>query len=232
MLRSDGLFGTNLQPEDGMDYEIGTRGHLFNGRLYFDINGFIFRLKNIIVQRIDINGVYYYVNAGSTKQNGLESYVSYELAGKPGHFIRSAKLWISYTNHDFHYQSFKQVNSDYSGKQLPGVPPQAVVAGFDLFTRAGLYFNATYNYSDPVALSDDNSAYATSYNLLGARLGYRKAIGRKILSELFVGGDNLFDMKYSLGNDINAAVGRYYNAAPGRNFYAGLSLQWNKAARN
>ena len=46
--------------------------------------------------------------------------------------------------------------------------------------------------------------------------------------DVFAGVDNLLDLTYSLGNDINAFGGRYYNAAPKRNFYAGLSFQWNK----
>ena len=51
-----------------------------NNKLYFDISGFLFDLKNTIVQRIDTNGVYYYVNAGSTKQNGIETYASYQVS--------------------------------------------------------------------------------------------------------------------------------------------------------
>jgi iron complex outermembrane receptor protein len=225
MLRSDGLFGTNLQPQDGVDYEAGIRGSLIHGKLYVDLNGFLFRLKNTIVQRIDTAGVFYYVNAGSTKQNGAESFVSYELAGNPLHFFSSAKIWISYTYHDFHYKSFKQVSTDFSGNKLPGVPPKAIVAGLDITTNPGLYLNVTYNYSDPVALNDANNAYATSYNLLGTRLGYRKIFHQKLKAEIFAGADNLFDTKYSLGNDINAAAGRYYNAAAGRNYYVGLALQ-------
>ena len=42
--------------------------------------------------------------------------------------------------------------------------------------------------------------------------------------DVFAGIDNAFDLTYSLGNDINAAGGRYYNAAPGRNYYGGISL--------
>src|SRR6185295_5309193 len=87
ILRSDGLFGTKLQPEDGMDYEAGIKGTLLQNKLYFDISGFLFDLKNTIVQRIDTSGVFYYVNAGSTKQNGIEAYTSYQLAGNPHQFI-------------------------------------------------------------------------------------------------------------------------------------------------
>jgi iron complex outermembrane receptor protein len=50
--------------------------------------------------------------------------------------------------------------------------------------------------------------------------------------EIFAGGENLGNTRYSLGNDINAAAGRYYNTAPGRNYYAGVSLQWLKKPMN
>jgi len=227
MLRSDGLFGKNLQPVDGMDYEIGSRGALLHNKLYFDINAFLFDLKNTIVQRIDTNGVFYYVNAGSTKQNGIETYASYQFSDNPYHFISSSKLWISYAWHHFHYGSFKQVSTDYSKNKLPGAAPQVVTAGLDVSSKSGCYLNLTYNYTDRIALNDANSVYASSYNLVSARLGYTKNFHDKLKAELFAGADNLFDTKYSLGNDINAAAGRYYNTAPGRNFYGGISFHFN-----
>jgi hypothetical protein len=46
----------------------------------------------MIVQRIDNSGVYYYVNAGSTKQNGVEYFLSYELAGHPDRFITQRSM--------------------------------------------------------------------------------------------------------------------------------------------
>ena len=44
----------------------------------------------------------------------------------------------------------------------------------------------------------------------------------------YAGADNLLDEMYSLGNDINAVSNRFYNAAPRRNYYVGLSIQWIK----
>ena len=85
-----------------------------------------------------------------------------------------------------------------------------------------------YQTVDRIALNDANSAYASSYDLVGLRLGYRQHFSDKINAEFFAGADNLFDTKYSLGNDINAAAGRYYNAAPGRNYYGGVSFSFNK----
>ncbi|MGZ4049701.1 MAG: TonB-dependent receptor, partial [Bacteroidia bacterium] len=79
-----------------------------------------------------------------------------------------------------------------------------------------------------IALNDANSAYAGNYSLLGIRLGYKNNPIKKIQWELFTGAENIFDEKYSLGNDINAAAGRYYNLAPGRNYYAGIIFTFNR----
>ena len=43
--------------------------------------------------------------------------------------------------------------------------------------------------------------------------------------DIFIGADNLLNQVYSLGNDINAIGGRYFNAAAGRNYFAGIRLQ-------
>jgi iron complex outermembrane receptor protein len=112
---------------------------------------------------------------------------------------------------------------------MPGAAPQVIVAGFDASTKGGGYLNITYNYTDKISLNDANTSYASSYSLLGARLGYKNIFHRKIKGEIFAGADNIFNTKYSLGNDINAAAGRYYNAAPGRNFYAGIIFKFGRS---
>ncbi len=225
LIHTNGTIGTNLQPENGIDYEIGFRGSLLHDKLYFDVDAFLFDLNNTIVQRIDTNGVFYYVNAGSTRQKGLETYISYKLADNPHQFINSAKIWISDAWDDFDYHSFKQGATDFSGNYMPGVAKQIVVAGFDADTKVGIYTNLTYTYTDKIYLNDANTDVASSYNLFDARVGYKKNLSTKIKIEIFVGADNLFNTKYSLGNDINAAAGRYYNAAPGRNYFAGITLR-------
>ena len=126
---------------------------------------------------------------------------------------------------NFHYKNFKQLAADYSGNKIPGVAAQTLAAGFDVSTKAGLYANTNFFYSGPIALNDANSEYAGSYNLVHMRTGY-KAIIKNIMSiELFGGVENVFDVTYSLGNDLNAFGGRYYNAAAGRNYFVGLTLQ-------
>ncbi len=222
--KSNGIIGPPLQPENGIDYETGVKGSLFHEKLFFDVNAFFFKIQNAIVQRIDSSGVMYSINAGGTDQHGIESFLSYQINDDPKLFFSNTKLWISHTWHDFHYSNFNQDGIGYSGNRLPSVPPQTVVAGLDIATSAGFYTNITYTYADHIALNDANSAWAGSYNLLGARVGYRKILAGKFRMDIFAGGDNLFNETYSLGNDINAAAGRYYNAAPPVSYFVGASL--------
>ena len=225
--KSNGVVGPALQPENGIDYELGTRGSLLQGKLFFDVDAFFFHIRNAIVQRIDSFGVSYSVNAGGTNQHGLETFVSYQVLDRPTGFVSSLRLFISDTWHDFHYSSFTQDTSNFTGHRLPSVPPQLLVSGLDVLLHAGIYANVTYTYSDHVALNDANTAWAGSYNLLGGRLGFRRILpGGKFKLDVYTGIDNAFNVKYSLGDDFNAAAGRYYNAAPGRNWYAGASLNF------
>ena len=234
LLRSDGLLGSQLQPEDGIDFELGARGSYLHDRLYFDASAFNYRLKNTIVQRIDSNGVYYYINAGATRQQGIESQLSYLIVDHPGVFFRQVKGWVSYTFDDFKYSDFKSPGKDslgrpaltvLSGKFMPGVARQILVSGLDILTQPGFYAHITYTYTDKIFLNDANGSYAGSYNLLSARAGLKRILCHKWAMEIWGGADNILNIHYSLGNDINAAVGRYFNAAPGINYVAGLSLR-------
>lgn len=226
VLPSTSVISTGLEAEHGISYETGFKTSWLKQRLYIEVNTFSYQLKNAIVQRKDASNADYFANAGSTKQKGIESQAYYQIFQQRHGFINDGRIWISHTWNDFHYKDFKQAANDYSGKQLPSVARHTVAAGIDITTKPGLYTNLSYFYSDPVALNDANSAYASSYNLVGSRIGWKKTIAEKWGLNLFTGADNLFNVKYSLGNDINATGNRYYNAAPGRNYYVGVALQW------
>ena len=227
LLPSSGIISTDLNAEKGINLEAGLRGSISNGKIYFDINAFRFGLENTIVQRRDQSGADYFVNAGSTKQKGIESFLSWLAISKQKETITNLKIWLTHTWDNFSYKNFKQLTTDYSGKKLPSVAKNVVAAGIDLSTKPGIYLNVNYYYSDPIPLNDANTVYASSFNLLGARMGWKKNLHSKVMMELFLSADNIFDVQYSLGNDINAFGGRYYNAAPGFNFSGGITLHFN-----
>jgi iron complex outermembrane receptor protein len=231
---SEGTFNPSLAPERGINYEAGLRGSAFSDRLTFDVVAFSLQLRETIVRRTVENGAEYFVNAGRTAQNGVEAAFSYLLVGSQtgehsGRFLQQMRGWGSFTYNDFRFRNYRQGENDYSGNRVTGVAPTVTVAGLDAETRPGFYANLTFTFTDFIPLDDANTVYANDYALLGARLGYRRELKKNSL-DIFAGIDNALDEQYSLGNDINAFGGRYYNAAAPRNYYAGLRLKlgWEK----
>jgi len=79
-----------------------------------------------------------------------------------------------------------------------------------------------HNYTSSIPLNDANTVTAKSYHLLQAKVG-KKTTFKNTDLEFYAGGDNLLNKAYSLGNDLNAFGGRFFNPAPLRNFYVGCS---------
>jgi len=223
LLPTGGAINLGLNAEEGTNYDVGVKGNFFKD-LYVDVNLFFYSLKNTIVQRRDALGGDFFLNAGKTKQHGIETLISYPLFSSSANFKRSL-FWISHTWHDFHYKDFKQLTNDFSGKQLPSVAPHTISSGINLTMNNGLTGGITYFYSDKIPLNDANSEYAKPYHLLGAKIGFEKLFKNKLGMKVFGGVENIFNKLYSLGNDINGFGGRYYNAAPKRNFYATVNFR-------
>ncbi len=220
---SEGSFYESLQPEYGWNYETGIRGSVLKNRLQFDINVYVFNLNNTIVRRTAANGSEYFINAGETKQKGIEAMAAYLLPVKKENFISSFKISSAVTLNNYHFKNYTINSTDYSGNRLTGVPNTIFVNTVDAAFKNIFYLNATYNYTGKLPLTDANSFYADDYHLLQCKIGYRVLLKRKLL-EIFAGADNIFNENYSLGNDINATGNRFYNAAPLRNYFAGVSI--------
>jgi iron complex outermembrane receptor protein len=86
----------NLSAEQGINYEAGLKGSAISNRLSFDISAFYFQLKNTIVQRRDAAGGDYYDNAGSTRQKGIETQLSYRIFQESAG-VKISRLWLSHT---------------------------------------------------------------------------------------------------------------------------------------
>lgn len=227
LLPSTSIINTGLEAENGTNYELGVRGSFLQDKFFIDVNAFLFSLKNTLAQRRDASGADYFENAGSTRQRGLETNINWQPVKQSNTAITDVRLFVSHTWHHFIYKDYKQVNMDLSGKKLPSVAPQVIASGLDISTKPGFYTNINYYYSDPIPLNDANTDIASSFHLLGARLGFRKMLGQAFRLDIFGTVDNIFNTTYSLGNDINAAAGRYYNAAPGINYSGGINLRYN-----
>lgn len=219
-----GIFNRTLQPSSGWNFQAGIRSRQADGRVFFDVVGFYYALSNLVVQRRDSAGGDFYINAGSAGQTGVEAMVKYMIKRPSQDWISSMDVFASYTGYHFRYRGFQQGASDYSGNRVPGVAPAVLAAGCNMRTRHHYYLNVNGWYSDIVPLDDANTVSATSSLVADIKAGKEMKYKRHLLN-IYAGVNNLFNQKYSLGNDINAAGGRYYNAAAPINYYAGLSLK-------
>lgn len=221
---SDNVINTSLQPENGWNYETGVRLSLFNNRIYYDGVLFHYSLKNAIVRRLNENGTEHFTNAGGTRQTGFESQLmGWIIVPRNRGFLRSLQATNSYTFSAFFFKNYQDAGNDYSGNRLTGVPKNTVVTSCILQFPQDLNLSIQHNYTSPIPLDDAGSAYAAAYHLLQAKAGWTLKQKNKYLLTVYAGADNLLNRKYSLGNDLNAFGGRFYNPAPARNFFAGVS---------
>jgi len=226
LLPSTGVVSTFLEAEEGMNYELGGKLSLLKGKVRLEATGFYFKLNNALVSRKDSSNADYFVNAGNAKQKGFEFSADYSTAFNNSMLLNLVTVKTAYTLSDFKYGDFSKGKTDFSGKRLPSVPMHTVSVLADVQFKKGFYFNSTWYYATKIFLDDANSVAADPYHLLGLRAGWKLSIKNKLQFNLYTGVENLLNETYSLGNDINAAGGRYYNAAAKRNYYAGLSFQW------
>jgi iron complex outermembrane receptor protein len=226
LLPSTGVISTGLEAEQGVNYEFGGRVALLNNKLRLDATAFYFKLNDALVSRRDSSNADFFVNAGNTKQRGVELSADYSLTYNKS-FFRTIQFNAAYTYNHFKYGAFKKGSIDFSGKNLPGVPEHTVSILADLAFVKNIYLNSTYLYTSKIFLDDANANSADKYHLLGGRIGWKSIIKTKAVLNFYAGVDNLLNEMYSLGSDINAAGGRYYNAAAARNYYVGLNVQLN-----
>ncbi len=222
---SDNKINTTLESETGWNYEAGMRLRNGNDRFWLDASLFSYRLGNAIVRRVNSDDNEFYLNAGGTKQSGFETQASYWLI-RPGaqRFISGLQLQNSYTLSKYFFRDYVNGTINYSGNRLTGVPKNVVINGIDLRIDRHFYLFAQHNYTSEIPLNDANSFFSRDYNLIHFKAGWKGSRPGKPSLEVFAGVDNLLDETYSLGNDLNAFGGRYFNAAPLRNFFGGLKV--------
>jgi iron complex outermembrane receptor protein len=198
---SDGTVNTELKPEHAIQYEFGSKGNLFEGRLAYQLA--LFDLENTDkLIRQTANAVTLTTNAGKQRNQGAEISLSYLLVQDPEQTLSLVRPWVSYTYSHFKYVDFKSDNNnnantvDFSENKVARVPDNMLNAGLDIGSNFGLYLYGTYQFVDKVPVTFDNSTFVKSYSLLNAKIGYQKMLGDHFTFDLSAGGDNLLGSTY------------------------------------
>ena len=222
---SDNRINNTLEAESGWNREAGLRLGLWQNRLQLDASVFHYNLRQAIVRRLDDKGAEYFVNAGGTRQTGLEA--SLNMWIKPpvnSGFLCGWQLNGSFTYSHFVFSDYQLAGNDFSGNRLTGVPRSVLALSTTLLLPQHLRLFVACNATSRLPLNDANTVFADPYELLQAKLSWSGLRLKKAGFSFFIGADNLLNQQYSLGNDLNAFGGRYYNAAAPLNFSIGVGV--------
>ena len=231
---SDGSLNGELQAERGTSYEVGARGNFLANRLLYDVSIFDLELRETIVSSTTDQGIVVFRNTGRTHQRGLEAALSgwlwREVSPVPNTYdaqtaSRGLRGWASYAYNRFRFGQYTSGGADLSNNRLTGTTPHTLSAGLDFSERHGFYLSPSLSHQARVVLNDANTEEAAGYWTFGARGGWRRTLGH-LEANLYTGIDNATNRNYSLGNDLNAFGGRYFQPAPGRAWYTGAQVGW------
>ena len=217
---STGGFNSDVGPQRAVNYEIGGRGSL-GPKVKYTIAVFQADVRDEIVQYLADPTRAYYTNAASARHRGIE--LSADVTPASG--VNLAAFW---TYADYRYRSYTFTDTAahvLDGRALPGVPRHwlNLIARVQPTALRGFWTELQQTYSSDYYVSDLLSTRTSPWWATNIRLGWDGNAGWMRLSP-FVAVNNAFNHLYVSSVVINAARDRYYEPAPSRNFYVGLSV--------
>jgi iron complex outermembrane receptor protein len=219
-LLPNGQINTDLKPETGWNYEVGTRGAIYKNKLQFNLALYRLDIKNLVVSRRLANDQYIGINAGQTRHDGLEIGLNYSWIDKKQFELST---FVNGTFNHFKFKEFIDGDDDFSGNDLTGVPSILLNAGMNISTEYGFYGAVNFQQVGSQPMSDSNHLYSDSYALTNLKIGYKNQGLKKLKINFFIGVDNLFGESYASQILINA---RSFNGSPPRYYYPGIPLNY------
>ena len=248
-----GVVNRNLKAEKGDQFEIGTKGALLRGKLFYQVAVFeaIFsdKFTTVAVPYNSTTTLFSYViNGGKQDHKGLEALLKYTIYQSATGFVKSIAPFGNIAWSDFRYKNFpyqtigktvvtpakdSAITLNYEGRSVVGVPKVMANAGVDFRLAYGIYGNANYLYKDGFPLSyalAGNSITTTntnSYSLLNAKLGVQHSITKHFDFDLYFGVNNITNTKYPIMVFVNQLPDAYIAAPDKANYFGGLNLKYN-----
>jgi iron complex outermembrane receptor protein len=224
-----GGFNPDLKPQKAWNYEIGARGAL-SGRLTYSVAVFQADVRDALIPYELAAPRFYYRNAGSSRHRGVE--LGSDLTIAPMLSVALAWTYADYRYRDYSFVT-GGVTHTLDGRAIPGVPQHWL----NLVLRAGktgggggggggghgFWAEVQQSYSSDFLVSDTLSTRTSPWWATNVRAGWDGKGGGMRLAP-FIGVNNAFNHKYVSSVVINAARDRFYEPAPGRNAYVGLSV--------
>lgn len=216
---ASGGFNPSLRPQLADNYELGIKGERFD--TFYELSVFHIDIEDELIpfELPAFPGRTFYQNAGTSDRSGVEAALAWQ--GEKG--------WaadVSWTWSDFAFDEFADDSgNDFGGKALPGLPEHFGYAGVSYDSDAGWHARLEAIYSGSLYADNANEASVDSYVVTNFRASRALESGPWRVRP-YVGINNLFNERYNSNIRINAFGARFYEPAPGRNFYAGIDVRY------
>lgn len=213
-----GGFNQSLDPQRALGLEAGVRWRLAGGG-QGELAGFYTKVTDQLVPR-PIEGQpgrFFYVNAASSRYRGVELSTDQPL----GDAFRTA---VSFSWGDYRFDDFTDADGNsFDDNRIPGIPRHQLFASLDYQPGEKLNASLSARWAGERYADNANTARADGYAVVGIHAGYRlRLAGSRV--HLYGGIDNLFDEQYDDNLRINAAGERFFEPAPERSFFLGVSV--------
>lgn len=222
-----------LDPSRSEHYETGIKtvfgvGNDFNGSA--DVGVFHIVTHDELAVAANSSGRSVYQNVGKTRRDGAE-------ASFVGRWSNGFEVTLAYTllraryAEDFYSCPGSPCSTPQlieAGNRIPGVPLSSLHGELSWRHAASGFSTALEAHREAkLYVNDANSDAAPAYTTLAWRAGFQQQWRNLQLRE-FVRVDNLTDREYAGSVIVNESAGRYFEPAPGRNAYGGISarLAW------
>jgi iron complex outermembrane receptor protein len=212
-----GGFNSDLGPQKAINYEIGTRGVLWE-RLNYDVALFWIVIDDELVQFEGASGRTFFRNAGRSERKGTEVYFNLPLTDR-------LQWTLSYTYLDATFDRYITPAGRFDGNDEPGIPPHQLFTELFYSHPSGFYSAFNMYFVDDFFVNDANTEKNDAYTVLNLRMGYEWTLGRGRISP-FIGFNNITNEKYNGIVRLNALGGRFFEPAPTFNLYGGLQMTY------
>lgn len=212
-------FNFGLKPSDSTQYEMGLKAQVSNTR----INAAVFQIttEDELVVSQSIQGRTSYQNAGRTLRRGFELGLESQLSEQWSTTLAYTRLQATYDS-DF-TNNAKVIEK---GNYLPGVPQTTLFAELNWKPRDWVSTAIEGMYRSKVYVEDTNSERAApAYSVFNWRARFEQKVEHWTFHQT-LRLDNLLDRQYVGSVIVGDSNRRYYEAAPGRSWYAGAGAEY------
>lgn len=220
----------DIKPEQGMQYETGTRLNLFGNAVEAEVSVYWIELNNLLVTKRITEDIFTGMNAGKTRHQGLELMLHNRIFDSRS-FPGKLKSTFSYTFSRNRFIEFTDDGNTYNGNMLPGIPGQYVQLQLSWTPHKKLNLFTHLQYTGNQYLNDANTLNYEGYFLLNLKAVTQFSLKKIGNFNVSAGINNLTNTRYASMLVVNTlgfgnSEPRYYYPGLPRHVYAGVVLRF------